>query len=327
MSVTTFGGNLVPSDLLPNILTGKQTQVDGYLGVQFVSGDFGSDAFDGITPNTPLKNLDTAFNRCLGGANEVIFILGGSAAVTYSSKIASGGSGLVWNKNYTHLIGIGAAVALGQRARVTNGASTNLLTPLLSVTANGCAFRNIEFYNGGASATAAAVCIAITGSRNEFTNCQISGGGITNSATNAACRSLTIAGPGGENTFRHCYIGLTTVARNTTSTEIELTLATVRNVFEDCTIASYSTSTGTLLVKIGAAGIDRSLTFRACIFQNPLDSGGATLAQALSINSGAGGIISTLRCLVQGCTKVETTASTLVFAETATSLLGLANTA
>lgn len=320
--------------VVPNILIGKAGAglPSGYAGVQFVSGDFGSDAFDGLTVNTPLKTLDTAYNRCIGGANEIVCALGGASSINFSSKIASGGAGLVWSKSYTHLIGLCENGASGQRAHISNGVSTNLYTPLIQVSGNGCLFRNIELFNGGADATKAAVCLLVTGNYNVFDNCQISGGGHTTSATNAACRSLVVtgtgAGGGGENTFLHCYIGLSTIIRNTTSSEIEFTAATVRNVFEDCTIITWSSSTGTLLVKIGAGGIQSSLVFRRCLFLgNNVEGSGATPAQALSINSAPGGVIATMGCLVEGCTKVETTACAHMFAESATAMLGVLNTA
>lgn len=294
-----FAPGFLPGGTVPVVPSNAPQQGNG-VGVYFLDGTNGSDGYDGKTPQTAFKTLDKAYNACYGGLNEVIYVLGNTNAVSYSSAIASGGSGLVWSKSFTHLVGLCAPAALGQRARITNGASTVFLTPLISVTGSGCIFQNLEFFNGGADATKAAVCVAITGSRNCFINCQISGGGNTTNSTNAAMRSLTITGPGGENAFYHCYIGLDTVLRNTTSTEIELLTGTVRNVFEDCTITTYSSASTTLLLKIGVNGIDRAVYFRNCLFTTPSTfSGGAALASAISVNA-SGGVVYFHNCLSGG---------------------------
>jgi hypothetical protein len=331
-SEVQFAPAFLPGGTIPAVPSVSNGQGLNGVGVYFVDGANGNDGYDGSTPQTAYKTLDAAYNACFGGRNEIIYVLASGTSVNFSSAIASGGAGLVWSKNFTHLVGLGSYGASGQRAHISNGASTNLYTPMIEVRGNGCIFQNVELFNGGASATAAAVCLLVTGNYNVFNNCQISGGGHTTSATNAACRSLVVTGNGtgggGENTFYHCYIGLSTIIRNTTSSEVEFTAATVRNVFEDCTFITWSSSTGTLLVKIGAAGIQSSLVFRKCLFiGNNVEGSGATPAQALSINAAPGGVIVTSGCLVEGCTKVETTACAHMFAETATSMLGILNTA
>jgi hypothetical protein len=250
--------------VVPNI-TPNQAPVGiaaGYTGILYVCGDTGNNANDGLTPATPLKSLDVAYNKTIGGRNEIIYVIGGAASVNLSSAIASGGAGLVWSKSYTHLIGLSAPGVSGQRAHISNGASTNLYTPLIQFSGNGCYVRNVEFFNGGAHATQAAVCVLVTGNYNVFDNCQISGGGHATSGADNSCRSLVVTGNGigggGENTFRHCYIGLTTIKRGGVSTEIELTVNTPRNWFEDCTFATAATVTTVALITIGANGIQTS---------------------------------------------------------------------
>lgn len=283
--------------------------------VFYVDGANGSDNYGGTTPQFAFKTLDTAFNACAGGLNEIIYVLGGGTAVNYSSAIASGGSGLVWNKNYTHLIGLNSGPVLGQRSRVTNGATTVLYTPLLSVTGSGCLFQNIEFFNGGNHATSAAVCIAMsTGTRNVFVNCQISGGGHATSAGNAAMRSLTITGSG-EHLFKHCYIGLTTEQRSTTSIEMELKTATLRNVFEDCYFASQQTvgGSGVGLISIAQTAIQDYVVFENCKFLCPSTfQGGSAIAQVMAVHAAPGGVVLVHNSISAGFTKFQTTASTAV---------------
>src|SRR5208337_4356637 len=104
--VSSFGVPIMPGPgVVPNLKPNENpTKVSaGYSGVLFVCGDTGSDANTGFSPDVPLKNLDTAYNYTLGGRNEIIYVLGGTAAVSFSTAIASGGAGLAWSKNYTHL--------------------------------------------------------------------------------------------------------------------------------------------------------------------------------------------------------------------------------
>ena len=319
-------------------------QVNGYAGVQFVSATSGSDSYSGLTPARPLKNLDTAFYRCTGGQNEIIYVLGSQTSVNFSTgnswSPASASTGLLWNKNETHLVGLAAPGSSGTRAHISNGASTNLFTPLITVSGNGCYFSNVELFNGGAHATEAAVCLLVTGSYNCFENCQISGGGNATSAADVSCRSLVITGNGtgggGENTFRHCYIGLTTVPRGgAAASELEMTAHTPRNWFEDCTFAGAASVSTCLLVKIGAGGIQDFVVFRNCMFINPGTSHGSDsiYAQAMSVNAAPDGVVMLHNCLSGGATvcftKFQTTASGVVFGDnpgSAASTYGIAAT-
>jgi hypothetical protein len=309
--------------------------------VFYVDGANGSDNYGGTTPQTAFKTLDVAYGACAGDMNEIIYALGSAGtSINFSSAITSGSTGLVWSKNSTHLIGLGVPTAVGQRAHISNGASTKLYTPLITVSGRGNLFQNVELFNGGNHATQAAVCLLVTGDNNAFVNCQISGGGHTTSATNSAMRSLVVGSATGpvqadENFFYHCYIGLDTVSRNTTSAEIEF-VATAQNArcsFEACTFTTYSSSATTLLVKVGATSIDRHLVFKDCLFLNPSTfSGGAITSQALACDANPGGIVMLHNCLSAGAasfTKFQTTASTAVFGDnpgSAASTYGVAAT-
>jgi len=332
------GPGVAPTGQFPS----AAAQMNGYVGVQFVSASKGSDSYDGLSPRYPLKNLDTAFYRCAGGQNEIIYVLGGSSAVSFSTgnswSPTSGSTGLLWNLSETHLIGLAAPGSSGQRARITNGLTTNLFTPLITVSGSGCYFQNVEIFNGGADASKAAVALSVTGSYNVFENCQISGGGHATAAADNSCRSLVITGTGtgggGENTFRDCYIGLTTVKRGGTSTEIELKTNTPRNWFERCTFATAASVTTVALVTIGAGGIQDFVVFRDTLWLNPGTSqGGSICAQALAVTTAPGGVIMLHNCLSGGAsvsfTKFQTTANADVFGDnpgSAASTYGVAAT-
>jgi hypothetical protein len=309
--ITSFGGVVLPFPGIVPSTTSGQGITPG--GVYFVNGDIGNDGYKGTTPTQPFLTLDRAYTACYGGRNEIIYVLGGSAAVSFSSAYPASGAGLVWAKNYTHVIGLSGPNPIGGRARITNGASTVLMTPMIQVSGIGCLFQNLEFENVGSHATSAAVCIAITGVRNSFVNCQISGGvGALN--VGAAMRSLLIGGITGgtgtntadENYFNHCYIGLDTVPRTSTSSEIEILGGSARTVFENCMISTIGTG-GNFYLTIGANGIDRFCLFDHCKFLNAYTFRGSTiLTDAFAINAAPGGlVILTGGCIVTGATNLS----------------------
>lgn len=318
---SSFGAPILPwPGLVPTGGFPRSTgQLGGYNGVLFVDGTNGNDANDGLTPKNALKNLDTAYNITTGGLNEVIYVLGGNSAVSFSSSIASGGAGLVWSKNFTHLVGLTAPIQIGQRARITNGASTVLLTPMINVSGIGNVFQNLEIANVGDDATKAAVPLLVTGVRNAFLNCQISGGFTTATAGNAAMRSLVLGAStptaADENYFYHCYIGLDTIARASTQAEIEVLGASARVIFEDCTISSYTSAGNNFFLTIGASGIDRFLHFKNTRFLNASTlAGGVAMGNAFSLNAAPGGLVLLSgSCTIAGCTATAATKTALFF--------------
>jgi hypothetical protein len=325
MSLTAF-----PGGILTPLLVGPagMSVVPANGNVFFVDGTNGSDSYDGRAPGVaggasgPFKTLDVAYNACTGGLNEIVYVLGSSSSVNLSSAIASGGAGLVWSKNMTHLIGLGQPGRIGQRSHISNGASTNLYTPLITVSGKGCLFQNIELFNGGAHATQAAVCLAATGVQNAFVNCQISGGGHATAAGNAAMRSLLIGGTVGgtgttaadENYFGHCYIGLDTIVRTTTSSELEILNGSARVTFEDCIFSTYTSAGTNFIGTIGANGIDRFCLMKNCEFMNASTfSGGIAVANAFSLNAAPGGVILLHNPLFIGFTATAATKTALFF--------------
>ena len=292
-------------------------------GVYFVNGDFGNDGYSGTSPQQCIKSLDVAYNKCAGGNNEIVYLIGGSAAVSYSSAIASGGAGLLWSKNYTHLIGLNAGGMIGERSRITAGAtSATLLTPMIEFRGKGCLVQNVEFANGGSHATSAAVSVLVTGARNAFVNCQISGGLDATTAGNAACRSLVVSdaqggGAADENYFNHCYIGLDTQSRTSTSSEVEFigagSTGIGRLVFENCVFSSYGTGGHFFLLYTGTNAIDRFSLFRGCQFINSSLSGGTAMTYAFSIASTIGGLILLSNCLLFGATNTSATKTDTYF--------------
>lgn len=297
--VTSLGLPLIGS--APGIPVGADSRY------WFVDPANGSDGNDGSL-TTPFKTITKAYAQLRSGHWDGIFLIGyGSGA---SSAVVT--VPLVWSASFTFLYGLCAPTLGQQRARISNGASTVLVTPLVQITGQQVIFKNIEFFNGGNDATAAAVCVSIDtgGQRCYFENCQLAGGGTVASAGNAAMRSLVING-GGENEFVHCTIGLDTILRNAVNYEIEIKGASPRNVFEGC-LFDHNGVAGSFFLLIGAGGVDRYTMFNGCIFYNFTGGGGASLTNAYSINAGAGGDIIMQQCSFIGATALP--ASALVWA-------------
>jgi len=272
----------------------------------FVDPVNGSDGNSGDC-TAPFQTIGHAYANLRSGHWDGIFLVGTTSAAALTVP-------LVWSASDTFLIGLCAPTLGQQRARITNGASTNLMTPMVTISASRVIVRNVEFFQGGNDATGAAVCLLITGGRNYFENCQISGGGTVASAGNAAMRSLVIDGTStgnGENNFVHCQIGLDTILRNAVNYEVELKGGTPRNVFEGC-FFDHNGVAGSFFLLIGAGGVDRYTQFTGCTFYNYIGNGGAALTNAYSINGAAGGDIIIQQTIVIGATALP--ASSLVWA-------------
>lgn len=302
---SSFGLPLIGA--APTIPVGSDSQY------WFVDPSNGSDGNSGSVV-APFKTITKAYAQLRSGHWDGIFLIGygsGNASATVTVP-------LVWSASSTFLIGLCAPSLGQQRARISNGASTTLVTPLVNFTGTSVIVQNIEFFNGGNHATSAAVCVVTGGGRNYFANCHFAGGGTVASAGNAAMRSLVIDGTNGgtttgtgENNFVHCTIGLDTILRNAVNYELEIKGNSPRNVFEGCFI-DHNGVAGSFFLLIGAAGIDRYTLFNSCIFYNYEGNGGAALTDAYNISASAGGDIIMQQCNIIGAAALP--ASSIVWA-------------
>ena len=310
------------SQLLPSSIVGAYGFTGNYY---YVKPGTGSDAENGLTPDTAMKTLTAALAAATANHGDVIFLIQQSNTSAATTDYQA--TGLNWNKDGVHLIGIGNGSQIGSRCRIAQLSTVKDLEDLMTVTANNCLFANLEIYQGVASSTAAkeralvigtAGATGAVGQRNRFVNCQISGIGDT-SMDDAASRSLIIYGNASENIFQHCYIGLDTVIRGTATSEVELvgvagTVAKpARTIFEDCFFSTYTSATTFKILQ--STYLDRFLLLKNCTFN---------AAVATSYVSPTGAIATTTpngRCLLQGtavfgCDNVTTAddAGTLVSA-------------
>lgn len=295
--VSSFGSPLLPS-----------VPVTGDSKYYYVDSINGNDGKNGSGPETAMKTVEAAYAKLREGYYDGIFLIGLGTAFTLAAK-------LTWDKDYTFLIGLTAPIQVAQRARITNGVSTNLMTPMVSFEATGVIVKNVHFYNGGDHATNAAVCVQLYGAqRCYFENCHFAGGGHATSTADASCRSLVLdggaAGAGqGENVFQTCTIGLDTLVRgNAANAELELKNFATRNIFKDCLVVRNG-GAGGAFVKVGASGLQRYVIFKDTLFTND----GTAVTNAFSVDAAPNGYVVMIRCLAVGITNVPANAK--IFAD------------
>lgn len=261
--------------------------------VFYVDETNGSDGNDGGM-YTPLATLGQAHTLCTANQNDVVFLIG-TAHVSAT---------LTWSKSKTHLIGLAPDLKTQARARISQTGSS-VFTPLVSVTASECIFRNIGSFHGFADASTQ-ICWADTGGRNEYTRCLFGGMGNATAAAQAGSRSLTISG-NGENSFTDCQIGLDTVTRSTSNASLGLLAGTPRNHFKGCVFPCLTSSASALWITVGSGGMDRYALFVDCAFINAVESTSTTLTAGIIANASAGGAILLQNCISLGATAIATT--------------------
>lgn len=268
----------------------------------FVKPYSGDDACDGLTPATAVKTLLYAHdNLVVADRNDTVFILSESNTAANTTDYLS--AALVLSKDGVRYIGVNSGSMLSQRSRIAwiSTMTASVDTVMVTVSGNNCYFSNLQFYCGINDANLS-FNVKVTGSRNVFKNCHFAGiGHDTNDA--AGAYSLLLSGAA-ECVFKHCVIGLDTIARGTAAcSEILLSGGATRNRFEDCEILSYAESTGHQFIIKDASGLDRDCTFKNCDFVNTgLGSGGTKMLEAIdyTASTSPGGYIRLINCSLFG---------------------------
>lgn len=237
----------------------------------FVRPSTGSDSASGKTPSKAVKTLAQALSLATANAGDVVYLIAESNTASSTTDYQS--VALDWNKDGVHLIGVDCGPMIGQRARISNlSTATAIVNGLFIVSANNCLIANIEVFHGqgGTNPTGASIAMVVSGQRNVVQNCQISGIGHSE-LDDATSRSLSVTGS--ENIFKHCYIGLDTVIRATATSEVDV--ANARNVFENCTVESYTSSTSFKAVTVLSSVTGRFVMLdncKLCAIQNITDA-------------------------------------------------------
>lgn len=225
----------------------------------FVAPYSGLDTNSGEVPGAPMKTLAAALAAATADRGDTIYLMAESNTAANTTDYQA--TALDWNKDGVHLVGVNCSPRIGQRSRIAQLSSVKDIEDLVTVSADNCYFANLEIFHGVASGVAAAPrALVVTGQRNHFSNCQISGCGDA-SFDVAGARSLAITGS--ENFFERCYIGLDTIIRGTMTAEVFVGTG-ARNWFEECVFNSY-TSLATFK-GLQATSYDRFVLLKNCIF-------------------------------------------------------------
>ena len=250
--ITSFGSVVSP---------GAYPIGQGTGDVYFCDPANGSDSNDGRSPQRAFDTLAKAHSAMTAGQGDVVYLY----STGQSSGTARVTSALTWSKDNTHIVGVCAPTFISQRARIApNASGATVFTPFMTISADGFSMRNVQLYVGFATG-GASVGVSVTGDRNYFENVHFAGMGDQDSADHNDSASLYLNG-GGENLFRHCTIGIDTVAHDSTGGELLVDSGARRNMFEDCTFLTWADATAHLMVKIAAAGIHRFMIFDRCKF-------------------------------------------------------------
>lgn len=232
--------------------------------VYWVKPRTGSDSgVDGLSPINAFQSLGKALATATANQNDVVILCAESNTASQTTNYLT--ANLDWNKDMVHLIGVNAGPMIGQRSRIANLSTAAPFANLFTVSANGCLIQNIEFFqgNGSTNPTAASTCVTVTGQRCVFRNCQISGIGHAD-LDDVGSNSLTLTAAQ-ECLFEHCYIGLDTIIRATSVTEVILAGACTRIIFDKCHFETYTSASTFKMVTIPTAA-DRFVKFLDCDF-------------------------------------------------------------
>lgn len=245
----------------------------------------------------PYSSFSAAYGALRSGYNDVLMLVGNGLATGTARVNAS----FTWAKDAAHLVGVASPVLFSQRARIAPSSSTTAFTPYFTVSGNGCIFQNVQWFMGFTTGTTSQIGLVVSGSRNYFQNCGISGMGDNESAQSAGSRSLKIT-TGGENYFNGCSIGIDTITRTAANASLEFAAGTARNYFKDC-VFPFMTSSATVLGVLGTgnACVDRTNTFDNCTFENAISSTSTTMTVLGSFTTASpGGLLLYKQCILLG---------------------------
>jgi len=266
--MTTFGDMLFQLGGMPAL---SGVPVGPKAHYYFVDPVNGSDTNDGTSVAKPKKTLAAAEDLCVANQHDTVFFIAGADASAETAAI-------VWDKAYTHLIGIGCQLpGVGQRCRAVWSAAV-AATTCITFSGNGCIVKNMQFNNEKASG-ACGVAI-VSGARCYFENVFF----MCPTSVTAASYSLKLSG--GECAFVRCTIGQHTLVRSAATHGLWIVAGgnedACRNKFINCEFLSWSSTTGHALVTIETDITYEAWTlqFEDCLFAN-IVSGAGTLAVAI----------------------------------------------
>jgi hypothetical protein len=247
----------------------------------FIDGTAGSDANDGLSPESALKTLyatttttgDTgAYAKLVSSRGDGICIL--STATTATSYSATISASFTWSKSGVTVVGLDSGSLYNHRARITFASAVTGYY-LFNITGHNNCFKNLSFYNGSDLSDAQITTVKMvnttagTVSRNNFERCHF----LCTPATASAYKCDLWMENAHENTFTKCVFGNASYdAGNNAACHIYIAGAAntgnAQNIFCECYgIAQVSTGTAFGGLKSGSAtSLNGLMIFDRCIF-------------------------------------------------------------
>jgi hypothetical protein len=307
----------------------QRAQLGTLLGILGPVGDVywldptnGSDTLnDGTAPASAFASLETAEAALTANQNDVLVYIAGTTSLNMQAA-------LTWDKSYTHFVGYCAPSRIEQRARIFQKSTLTGASPLLTISASSCIFKDLYIFQGVNDATSL-INVQVTGSRNYFENVHFAGAGHTAQAVDGGA-SLNING-GSANTFFKCTIGTDTAvaAAGVSALTFGPAIDAAHNYFDQCTFRVWANSTAVNFVETTITGVNFDNVFDNCIFINRNAAGGTSaLASAFEVPGSTTGYFLLKDCMFWRVTKLDANDSLVVIgnmnAVTAADLSGVA---
>ena len=227
--------------------------------VYFVDPTNGNDGNTGTDSKHAKATLLAAYNLTTANQNDIVYYIAGSSSITLQAAFT-------WANNYTHLIGVAAPVGVATRARIFQLSTLTGASPLFTISATGCIFKNFYIFQGVADATSL-INVSVTGGRNYFEGVHFAGGGHATQAIDGGA-SLHFAAAE-ENLFANCTIGVDTIDAATGMVGLLMDGEAHRNEFRNCRFRMRAGNSGAAFVEVvDGTGIDRDTIFDNCLFIN-----------------------------------------------------------
>lgn len=172
--------------------------------------------------DTIYSNPKTAFDACTASRNDVVVVFPG----TYDP-----GDVWTWNKDYTHMIGVGPVSMTAKPVRISHTLDSTETTGQFKISADGCMFKNVAFSHSGVAQSV--YNVYITGSKLTFDHCEFLNMNDSTLADEAGMKGVGIIG-GTDIVFRSCVIGGTETERTDGAADLTLDSGSDRLFFYDC---------------------------------------------------------------------------------------------
>ena len=240
-----------------------------------VDTENGDDDHYGRSWDKPLKTLAEAEDRCVEDRHDTVLFLARATADSVAAAI-------VWDKDYTHLIGVGSYLpGVGNRSRVVGDATVDPLQ-VITFSGTGSIVRNMQFNNESDLAQDSGAAV-ITANRCEFTNVYFAGMTSTTPGARAGAFSLKLTGAH-ENYFQDCTIGTDGALRASTNAELITEVGSSKNTFRRVKFMSQSKTAGKFLVHVLTSTTPQGINYyEDCSFYNNWENWGGELAYAFNV--------------------------------------------